>query len=105
MKSGIHRPRGYDKQNCNDRPGMEFGIPEIDGHFCKRFIRDMAPIVQRNYAIMEVRNNLLENERKKFLDHFDNSRFKRVAVVAIGEPPAEFKQETRDRIFKAKRDK
>merc|ERR1712061_959209 len=39
----------------------------------------------------EVRNNLIADERRKALANFDGQSFKKVAVVIMGEPPADFK--------------
>merc|ERR1712194_425181 len=40
---------------------------------------------------MQVKKNLLVEDRKAMLARFDKRDFKRVAVVVMGEPPAQFK--------------
>merc|ERR1712232_965431 len=69
----------------------------------RRFLRDIAPIQKKDYVVMEVRNNLLPAERKKLLETYDGSTFKRVALVVMGEPPASFKEKTHELMLQDKR--
>merc|ERR1712039_359357 len=56
----------------------------------------VAPAFKRNFVCMELNANLQAAERTKALKRFPATDFKRVAVVAVGEPPASYK----DRIHK-----
>eukprot|EP00929_Paragymnodinium_shiwhaense_P039615 TRINITY_DN207_c0_g5_i1.p1 TRINITY_DN207_c0_g5~~TRINITY_DN207_c0_g5_i1.p1 ORF type:complete len:1080 (+),score=419.53 TRINITY_DN207_c0_g5_i1:107-3346(+) len=89
--SGVPRPKGYDYRVSNDRPGGEFGIADLDNGGHKRFLNANAALLGKSYVMMEVRNNLLLNERKKALSLFDGGSFKKTALVVLGEPPAAFK--------------
>merc|ERR1712048_827668 len=58
-----------------------------------------------NCIYMEVRNNLMASERKKGLELFNAPGMRRVAVVVMGEPPAEFKAAACEALLKEKRAK
>merc|ERR1712187_571728 len=98
------RPKGYDAKNSNDRPGMEFGIRELDDGSTRKLSHSMASMLKRNCIYMEVRNNLMASERKKGLDLF-GAGMKRVAVVVMGEPPSKFKAAACEALLKEKRAK
>merc|ERR1712151_683186 len=51
----------------------------------------VAPLVARHYVVMEVKNNLVKDERATLLKRFSAPHFQRVAHVAIGEPAAAYK--------------
>jgi len=115
-KSGLTRPRGYGlgARGSNDKPEMGMGIMALDDGSVRRVLYEsVAPIQQRNYVVMEVRGNLLKEERIEQLSHWTGFNFKRVGVVMLGEPPAAFKkygqevtlrvkQEVSDQEFRAK---
>merc|ERR1711920_1201904 len=74
----------------------------------------IAPLQGRNYVVMEVKGNLVKDERRPLLDRFTASTFKKIAHVVVGEPPVEFKkysqklmlqqkQEASDKQFAAKK--
>jgi len=103
-KSGLARPRGFSQRACNDRPGMDFGIREMDDLSVRRLIRSVAPVLRRKYVIMEVRNNLLVTQRKKVLEHF-HSDFKKIAVVAMGEPSQAHVKKVQQGLLEQRREK
>merc|ERR1712048_141958 len=88
-----------------DRPGMEFGIRELDDGSTRKLTHSMASMLKRNCIYMEVRNNLMASERKKGLELFNAPGMRRVAVVVMGEPPAEFKAAACEALLKEKRAK
>merc|ERR1712224_962534 len=51
----------------------------------------MAPVMPRNYIIMEVKGNLMKAERQVMLKKFCAPHFKRIAHVVMGEPIEEYK--------------
>merc|ERR1712060_414390 len=74
----------------------------------------LAPLQKRNYVVMEVRGNLIQEERKDFLAKFSAPHFKKSALVMVGEPTTEFrkrvqtlmladKQAVSDRAFEVKK--
>lgn len=113
-KSGLSRPKGYglSARGSNDKPEMGMGIAALDDLSVRRVLYDaVAPLQQRNYVVMEVRGNLLKDERVEQLSRWNG--FKRVGVVLLGEPTAAFKkycqevtlrvkQEVSDQDFRAK---
>merc|ERR1740123_567962 len=102
MKSGLRR-LGGNSRVCNDRPGMDLGIRDLDNDSIHNMIMSVAPLLKRNFVIMEVRNNLLASERKRSLAHFDPAAFKRKALVVMGEPPEEHKSRVRQLTLEDKK--
>merc|ERR1712066_936674 len=104
LKSGLWRKNGS-WVPCNDEPGMEFGVRELDGDTFPQMIQAVADLQKRNYVAMEVRKSLSAEERQKLLTKFDSNSYKKVAVVVVGEPPKEFKAKTHERMLAEKRKK
>jgi len=88
-KSGLVR-QGGSKWSSNDRPEPNFGLPLMDDRSVQKVISALAPVLDRNYVVMEVKGNLLAEGRKTVLDGFPG--FKKVAQVVVGEPPEDYKQ-------------
>merc|ERR1711974_357550 len=63
-----------------------------------------APIQQRNFIVMEVKSNLLKDDRKELLAKWNSSGFKRKAAVMMGEPPLKFKKRVQELALKAKQE-
>jgi len=103
-KSGLPRPKGYGTKTSNDKPEMGFGVPMLDDNSIRRVIQAVAPIQQRDYVIMEVKSNLLKEERKEQLAKWGACGFKRTAAVMLGEPPGLFKQRSQELALKAKQE-
>merc|ERR1712151_744647 len=93
--------------------GMNFGIQSIDDGSVGRVIRSIAPVQNRSYIYVEIKGNLIKEDRKALLAKFPSAMFKKVALVSVGEPSLEFrkkvqginlqeKQEASDRDFRVK---
>eukprot|EP00927_Polykrikos_kofoidii_P059626 TRINITY_DN54771_c0_g1_i1.p1 TRINITY_DN54771_c0_g1~~TRINITY_DN54771_c0_g1_i1.p1 ORF type:complete len:1177 (-),score=298.62 TRINITY_DN54771_c0_g1_i1:178-3618(-) len=104
-KSGIPRGKGYGWRRCNDRPGMDSGIRELDDSNVKQLLLAVAPALPRSYAVMEVRNNLLAAGRRAALEAFSGTRFRKVAMVVMGDPDESFKKRTVAALLLKKREK
>eukprot|EP00408_Alexandrium_pacificum_P067235 CAMPEP_0171179032 /NCGR_PEP_ID=MMETSP0790-20130122/13051_1 /TAXON_ID=2925 /ORGANISM="Alexandrium catenella, Strain OF101" /LENGTH=889 /DNA_ID=CAMNT_0011643959 /DNA_START=48 /DNA_END=2714 /DNA_ORIENTATION=+ len=91
-------------RTSNDKPEMGFGIPMMDDGSVRRVLHAVAPIQQRNYIVMEVKSNLLKEERKELLAKWGAAGFKRTAAVMMGEPPAAFRKYTQEKALKVKQD-
>merc|ERR1712194_589634 len=70
-----------------------------------RALLQAAPLIPRNYVVMEVRANLIEAERGQFLKRFKLGDFKKTARVVVGEPSAEFREAQVARLLKERQDK
>merc|ERR1740121_869371 len=103
-QSGIWKPRGFAGRACNDKPDMNFQVPEMDDNSIRKAIYAVAPMQARNFVIMEVKGNLMEDERKSLLAPFPASTFKRIATVMIGDPTAEFKKYSQQLLLKQKQE-
>lgn len=87
----------------NDRPTMDFGVRELDDGTLLQTVKTVAPSLKRNCVVMEVRDNLLASGRRRVLEGFDGADFRKVAVVAMGEPPEEHKAAVRQLLLQEKR--
>merc|ERR1712194_400161 len=95
-KSGLSRQGGFKNRTNLDKPDMNLNCPEIDNGVVNRMIKTFAPMQGRNYVVMEVKGNLIGEDREALLKQFPGSAFRKVAHVQIGEPNAEFKKKTQD---------
>jgi len=121
-KSGLIRPRGLGgavqelvaQRGSNDKPEMGFGIAMMDDGSVRRVLHAVAPLQKRNYVMMEVKSNLLKEERKDMVSKWSASGYKRTAAVMMGQPPAALtarchklklkaKQEAADAAFAVKK--
>eukprot|EP00440_Ansanella_granifera_P038802 gb/GFBE01042104.1/.p1 GENE.gb/GFBE01042104.1/~~gb/GFBE01042104.1/.p1 ORF type:complete len:1026 (+),score=358.55 gb/GFBE01042104.1/:1-3078(+) len=105
VRSGINRPRVNALKASNDRPDMNFGMPHLDDGITKQILVAAAATQERDMVFMEVRGNLLEEERKEAVARFRMPHFKRVAKVMMGEPTGEFRQHVLEQIRKEKQEK
>mmetsp|Transcript_20199 Transcript_20199/g.35973 ORF Transcript_20199/g.35973 Transcript_20199/m.35973 type:complete len:1126 (+) Transcript_20199:73-3450(+) len=104
-KSGLWRNTESTRRSFNDRPAPEFGISQLDDGTARKLMQSVAPMLHRKCIVMEVQKNLLANERKKALASFDSADFKRIALVVMGEPPAEYKEKVQEQILAEKKQK
>jgi len=86
----------------NDKPNL--GYPGVDDFNLHRVINNIVPLVPRNYVIMEVKSNLLSQDRKAALKRFNYPHFKKIAHVVLGEPNADYKKTVQNKILKEKQD-
>merc|ERR1711957_446779 len=87
---------------CNDTPDMNFGIKELDDFALLKTIYSIAPMLKRDYVVMEVKGNLVADERKKALECFPEDTFTKTAMVVVGEPPNEFKAKAHLQLLEEK---
>merc|ERR1712060_268426 len=104
LGSGLWRKTGKSRK-LNDDPGMEFGIRDLDGTTLPQMVQAITGVQKRNYVSMQVKKNLLVEERKEAIAKFDTRDYKRVAMVAMGEPPADFKAKVHDVMLESKKKK
>merc|ERR1712060_625222 len=76
-----------------------------DDFSVRRMLQSLVPLVPRNYVMMEVKQNLLEIDRKLNLKKFPAAQFRKVAHVIVGEPNEVYKEATRSAILEEKRSK
>merc|ERR1719446_1995760 len=82
----------------------------MDDLSVQKSIATIAPTLKRDFVHMELKNNLIAAERKSALNSYPPSSFKRVAIVAMGEPSEEIKQKAQqvalaEKVRQAKREK
>jgi len=105
LKSGLWRPKSYTWKSSNDRPDMNFNIPTLDDGSVKEVLRMMAAVQKRNYVVMEVKGNLIKEDREAALKRFSAPHFKKVAQVMIGPPTDEFRKRTQAILLAEKQEK
>mmetsp|Transcript_18632 Transcript_18632/g.32637 ORF Transcript_18632/g.32637 Transcript_18632/m.32637 type:complete len:607 (+) Transcript_18632:73-1893(+) len=93
-KSGIPATKAPSWKHSNDKPDPQFGMPLMDDFSARRVINAVANTQPRNYVVMEVKSNLIKEERTQLLKRFQNSCYKTVAEIVMGEPTADFKAKT-----------
>lgn len=101
--SGMYAQGG--KGQSNDKPNLNLGISGQDGNSLRRVINSVAPLVPRNYLVMEVKSNLIAAERGALLKKFNYSCYKKIAHVVMGEPNSEFKEVVQKKLLKDKQTK
>merc|ERR1712066_455692 len=84
---------------------MGFGAPVLDDLSARKVIRTIAPLTPRNYVMMEVKGNLLKDERAEQLKRFKGTEFKKIAKVIVGTPPKEWVEAVHAEILKEKQAK
>merc|ERR1712232_1432909 len=84
-------------------PQPSFGIPQLDDMSARKVLQKIAPLAPRHYVVMEVKGNLLKDDRAQLLGKFAHPWFRRVAKVAIGEPSDNYKSRIYGELLKAKK--
>jgi len=103
-KSGLWKPKGGVKSS-NDKPEFNYGLPSMDDFSVRRVLQTVAPVIPRNYIVMEVKENLVADDRVKNLKKFSHPSYKKVAHVVMGEPASDWKDMQNERLLKVKKEK
>merc|ERR1712039_917059 len=83
---------------------MGFGISILDDGSVRRVLQVVAPIQQRNYVVMEVKSNLVKDERTELFRNWPSASFRRTASVMMGEPPSDLKKRCQALSLKQKQE-
>merc|ERR1712151_1188590 len=92
VKSGMRKHNQGGKWHSNDKPEYNFGLSLVDDQSIRKAIMSIAPLVPRHYIVMEVKENLVADDRKANLQRFNLPHFKKIAKVMMGEPAGEYKE-------------
>merc|ERR1712060_463324 len=103
-KSGLWRPKTSSWKNSNDKPDMNFGIPMMDDFSVRRVLNSVISTQPRNYVVMEVKSNLIAEERAEPVKRFCEPHYKKIAQIVVGEPPNEFKMKTQELMLAEKKE-
>mmetsp|Transcript_68387 Transcript_68387/g.196151 ORF Transcript_68387/g.196151 Transcript_68387/m.196151 type:complete len:867 (-) Transcript_68387:47-2647(-) len=104
-QSGLWMARQQGWKSSNDKPNFNFGVAGMDDFSIRRSLNAISSAMPRNYVVMEVKQNLIEADRKEILKRFNAPCFKKVAEVTMGEPPADFKKQQQEKLLKDKQEK
>mmetsp|Transcript_8629 Transcript_8629/g.19179 ORF Transcript_8629/g.19179 Transcript_8629/m.19179 type:complete len:788 (+) Transcript_8629:62-2425(+) len=103
-RSGITKATGYNVRSSNDKPEMGFGVMHLDDYSIRRALQSVVPLQGRNVVVMEVKSNLLKEERKELVSKFAGLPLKKKAVVMMKSPPAAFKKRSQELALKQKQE-
>merc|ERR1712039_296469 len=101
QKSGMWKCKNNGRIS-NDKPPFHYGVKFIDDNSIRRAVHSVAPLVPRNYVVMEVKQNLVAADRTANLQRFNLPHFKRVAQVVMGEPKKDFKEKVHAKLVQQK---
>lgn len=104
-KSGFSKPKSTSWKNSTDKPEFNYGLVTMDDLSARKILQIVAPLVPRNYVVMEVKENLVQGDRISALKRFSNPAYKKIANVVMGEPSDAYKKIVHARILKEKKDK
>merc|ERR1712060_802675 len=89
----------------NDRPALDFDIRQVNDGSVLRMIKAIAPLQARNLIVLEIKGNLMKDERKQLIDKFPSTMFKKIAQVQIGEPSLEYRKVVQEGLLAEKQRK
>lgn len=98
-KSGLRRDGGYEWADSLDQPGMGFGVPCLDDRHVCQSVLAVASTLTRNFLVLQIRSNLVEEERSKLLQRFSADDFTRIAMVMLGEPTEAYKRKVQELVL------
>lgn len=99
LKSGLHS-KGPKKSN--DKPDQT-DISDMAN--IKKILMEVASMQPRNFVVMEVKGNLVKEERARAVARFSgNPIFKTLAEVVVSDPPSAFRRLVQTKTLKAKQD-
>merc|ERR1712039_905481 len=103
-KSGLCKGNRYQQGgvHSNDRPDPHSELKLLSDGTCLKMLKALAPLQARNIVVMEIKGNLLKDERTSLLAKFSSTVFKKVAQVNVGEPTIEYKKRVQDLLLAAK---
>merc|ERR1719215_1256602 len=99
------KQKGTSALDSNDKPEFNYGIPAMDDLSVRRVISSIAPLIPRNYVVMEVKSNLIVEERKNILTRFSAPHFKKISQVVMGEPDDDFTEAVQKKMLKRSKQK
>eukprot|EP00928_Gymnodinium_smaydae_P053199 TRINITY_DN37243_c0_g1_i1.p1 TRINITY_DN37243_c0_g1~~TRINITY_DN37243_c0_g1_i1.p1 ORF type:complete len:1086 (+),score=373.31 TRINITY_DN37243_c0_g1_i1:89-3346(+) len=102
-KSGVYREGGFSWQSSKDRPDLQSGLIPLDNMTVNKVLSNVVPLAGKDIIAMSVKRNLVAEERKATLERF--AGFRKVAVVAVGEPPEKQKEFARKALLEEKKKK
>merc|ERR1712187_876687 len=76
----------------HDKSDSSCGVPSIDDGSAKSALLSQAAVLDRNIIIMEVKGNLLKEEREKMMKTIHLPHHRKIAKVLMGEPDDDFKK-------------
>jgi len=105
VNSGLVKPKAASLKHCNDKPLLSFGVQALDELTPRKLLYTIAPLMPRNYIVMEVKSNLVKLERSTLLSRFTYPQYRKVAIVVAGEPPEEYKKRVHAVVLSEKQEK
>ncbi|CAL1163641.1 unnamed protein product, partial [Cladocopium goreaui] len=102
VASGLTRPK-LGLNASNDKPNYQYGVHSLDDNSLMKVVQSIPSIQPRNFVVMEVKSNLVAEERSQILKRFPG--YKKVAHVVMGKPKEAYKHRVHNQILKQKQQK
>lgn len=88
----------------NDRPDLQTGIPHIDDGSVKYCLLSVLPLQKRHLVLVEMKGNLLREERKDLVSKF-RLNHRKVAMIMVGEPAHCIKEKAHKALLREKQER
>lgn len=102
VASGLTRPK-LGLNASNDKPNYQYGVHSLDDNSLMKVVQSIPSIQPRNFVVMEVKSNLVAEERYQILKRFPG--YKKVDHVVMGKHKAAYKHRVHNQILKQKQQK
>merc|ERR1711920_319042 len=103
-------PQNWSRQHnnqhvSNDKSVGDFEVRQVNDGSVLRAIKAIAPFQARNIIVMEIKGNLMKDERKALIEKFPSTMFKKIAQIQMGEPSLEYRKVVQDALLTEKQRK
>merc|ERR1712083_421662 len=102
--SGIWPNSSY-SQLSNDKSSVSYGIPSFDNGSVKQILTNSACVQERNIIVMDIKGNLLKEDRIAALKRHRAPHLRKVARVLFGDQTSDYRDTVLKTMLKAKQEK
>lgn len=102
-KSGYGKPGA--SFGTNDRPELRSGVQVLDDLTVRKVLNAIVPTIRRSFLVAELKSNLVSKERKQALLNFSAADVKKTALVVMGEPSADYREQVQALLLAEKKAK
>lgn len=91
--SGLARgSKSNSSKASRDKPDVTVGVPGVDDGVARHVLLFSATSQRRRFLVMQMQDNLSKEHREDTLKRFRHPRFRKSAVVLVGQAPQELRQ-------------
>merc|ERR1712139_710376 len=96
-------PTGPGQAHSNNRPLFSYGLPQVDDLSVRKVVQFLASTMKRNVVVLELKSNLVKDERSELLQFFTSPNYKKTAVVVVGDPSVDYKKKIQAKMLEEKK--